>query len=1584
MSPTTDGSQTGGKGDVQGEATRQAIASLGGYAHQLLASAIAWVGLPPEGELHLEVAEDYAVALGDQLGAVQIKREAGSVTLATEGVRTAIGSLVSLARLNPGRSVRLVFSTTAAVGRERSEAHRTGDVPGLHHWQAVAEGADASRLREVLLALGLGEEVHAFIRKRDDEALRRDLVQRIEWLCGEAETEALWEDLRTNVARLCFRLSELPVRKGRQHADAVLMRVLATCIRSNRRVLSRTDLEDLLREASTVFLHWPEFTGLLRGRSEPAGWDWNQPDPHQAGPEGRLNDFFGSSGEMPSGEPQAFGTAEAKRVRRILGAGSAILLRWPTTTGGRWLERPELATALSHLSQPEAAPLVLLGPPGSGKSALMAKLGAALAERGNTLLAIKADAIPRDVADVASLGRALEVPGALDECLVRLSLAGPMVLLIDQLDALADLMDQHGGRLGALLSLVARVRGQNGLSVILSSREFEFRHDARLSSLEAVPLHLSLPPWEAVRSLLETRGLRPAGWPGELQETLRTPQHLDLFLDHLARDGERPLPRRYHDMLEEVIQQRVMATSTGTEDAEALHAVARAIVEKEEIWVASARFDARAGAIRRLEAYGLLARNGRRIGFRHQTLFDFVRARAFVAGEESIAVYALDHQATVFARPTVWSALGYLRASDPGLYARELDRLWFATDLRPHMRWLVRDFMGRQEHPTDQEARLLLPLLSGEEAARTLRPMLGSAGWFDRLLPRLPGLMAASDLLGWVCADFLGSAVEARKEVVLRLVSTHWLEEPLRCWSVLDRVTRWTGAALDLAERVAGSLDNWRVMRLAEAIGGSAPRCVPGLLLRRLEAILDAEEAGSPGVLARCLDGHEGFHGLGKALARTAEHSVRTLWPWFSAVAAREAYKEYLRGRYLPDNGRLIDRQGMRMHTEDHPGRAFCDTIAVWAREAPDAFLAFAKDEGGSDLEAIHLFLARGFEVLAPQHPEAVLDYLIEDGRRLWLGDMGDPRKVTKALIATVSPALPMAGLSRLVAGIMRSVDLHDLAPYEAGKRLRIVKALREERLDLLMSIPEVCRTEEIARHVREEVRALGVPMLGPRITRLHEAVSRMTPTAMAKAKDRDILRFIGAGGDSDGRIGRRMAGRDRGVDHALRTFAGEQPGRAIRLVRDMEPKDHEALVTQVVAALPDKAEMPPDQVVGLIVDLEDRGFTSREFHGAAAWTLSRAGRHLGGLDDRLCATLAGWLADPLPPRVGRVRKEEPGRGKDQTFRPLLAVGDIRVVPSGGSYPVLQAVEVGFLHRIPPAADAWLDVLREHLARDEDPEVWAAYADDLRFLFHAERGRAVAFLEALFDRHPSLAQREEGLRLLAHVHWWLPEGLIHRRVLAWMDGPWDQGRQAAGELAGLRLVVAPADAIICGLVEREVAEAAASGSTSAFLHGVAASVAGPWRDAAHRETAVTWIERFAAICDQAMAAALRPMFQIAHGRPQDAATERVLRACVGRPALLRADMHFLPRLLKEGLREGLNPILIAEVALDMVQDGDAVDWVIGTPWQVSASVLFEVATTLQRIGSARQLGVELFEAILAAEVNGVGEELARFDRNRFA
>jgi hypothetical protein len=191
-----------------GDAERQAIASLRGYAYQVAAAALAWLDLDSRGRVYLEVAEDYATVAQQSLDAVQVKdtAESGSVTLNTEAIHDAVNAFVNIAVSNKDRDVQLRYLTTSPIGIEHKISDRPAGVAGLLYWRHAAAGADVGPLRAILTSDKFTAEVRAYVSERDDEALRRDLLQRIHWDCG-----------RPDLAGLIQEIEERLVVLGREH-----------------------------------------------------------------------------------------------------------------------------------------------------------------------------------------------------------------------------------------------------------------------------------------------------------------------------------------------------------------------------------------------------------------------------------------------------------------------------------------------------------------------------------------------------------------------------------------------------------------------------------------------------------------------------------------------------------------------------------------------------------------------------------------------------------------------------------------------------------------------------------------------------------------------------------------------------------------------------------------------------------------------------------------------------------------------------------------------------------------------------------------------------------------------------------------------------------------------------------------------------------------------------------------------------------------------------------------------------------------------------------------------------------------------
>jgi nucleoside phosphorylase len=286
-------------------------------------------------------------------------------------------------------------------------------------------------------------------------------------------------------------------------------------------------------------------------------------------------------------------------AKASLHQASHDLLAWPQTLpGGERLERPEFGQILQKLDEFDNSATAVLGPPGSGKSALLARVAQEIIARDWPVLAVKADVLDPDIVDEAGFQRQLMLDKPPSRLLAQLVGFGPLVLIIDQLDALAGFVDLRTGRLNVLLNLIRRFGRRRNVHVLVSARTFEFNHDVRLRSIEADTLNLDLPPWKEVLPVLAARNLNPEGWPPDAQETLRTPQHLATFL-RLADSGATEPFQNYQAMLERLWIERVLQAPNGERLAKLATDIVKAMAEEESLWLARSRYDDQAMSLPR-------------------------------------------------------------------------------------------------------------------------------------------------------------------------------------------------------------------------------------------------------------------------------------------------------------------------------------------------------------------------------------------------------------------------------------------------------------------------------------------------------------------------------------------------------------------------------------------------------------------------------------------------------------------------------------------------------------------------------------------------------------------------------------------------------------------------------------------------------------------------------------------------------------------------------------------------------------------------------------------------------------------------
>ncbi|WP_420722491.1 NACHT domain-containing protein [Hwanghaeella sp. LZ110] len=1342
-----------------------------------------------------------------------------------------------------------------------------------------------------------------------------------------------------------------------------------------------------------------------------------------------IRDALRSAGNAPVSNqsyaalPPPMAGLEQDAVVKLLGRASRTLLSWPQTlVTGTWIERREVDELLEAVTSKDNRIAVLLGSPGSGKSALLAHLGERLED--TTLLAIKADRVPREVASLADLGRWLELNEPPDVVLTRLADQRPVVVLLDQMDALCELIDQHTQRLSVLIELVQALSEHPNIHIVMTCRGFEFSHDIRFQGLGGMEVQLALPEWDNVQAVLVDHGFQPEGWPQSLRDMLCTPQQLNVFLRFIAKDNVGNFDT-YQQMLEEVWRQHVLPPKAPAGCVHLLEDIATRIAEREELWVTVATFDDRRADLDRMIAAGVLklTENARLVGFSHQTLFDFARARAFASEKVRLSDHVLERQNGLFIRPTLWSALTYLRGTDAATLRVEFERIWNQDDLRVHIRDLLTEFLTQQSQPTDWEAALALTELeAGGQCSSILMGMAGSQGWFVRLAAGpLPKLMTRDREIAFAARRVLGAALRFEIDTVLSLIEAHWLPDP--SWDeftviVLDDLPAWDERSIRIAEtcfRRSDMIEHWKgtlTSSLSVDMPEEASRLIRASFDRSLEiaktqvvetppplgedadeveqiAYAWQEEAARYDRYKNLIEDTTGWSDIVEIAEAAPVAFIDRLWPWLLEILNAAARDEHpFMVRYRDDHSLATsddeEREGMRLV---HPVWAsFQHAVDGYADNEPERFIALIQTYQCSDVLAVHRLLMRGLVRITEYLPNEVLEYLLGDPRRMIVGDMGNGHRDTQRVIRALVPHLTEDGSQRLEQAILSwSAYYRVMEDWTAKDRRDRIRWDREHRLRLLNSFPENRLTEATRRFRKEENRALfPVDDRDSWSTGMTEIGSPMSTDQMALAKNSDVLNlFEEIHDDTDWDHPRHFhRGGSVQASRSLADLSKKEPGKAIEIISQMHPGKHERPVGYVVEALAQSAAISMPDLIQLVMNLSEKGFSSDTFRTHAADALRIIAKEPDGLPNDCCELLEAWLTDWEPPDAQQQDDDGPAdESAEPDYQPILwASGRLRSVPRG-NYPTLQALTMGYLLRRPSDFNAWLGVLERHLGRKENPYVWRMLGRELRWLRSSDQGRALEFVDALLAAQPGLHFSAEGAVTLAWLLQWIPKDCAENWLSAYLTSDWEKASQAFGELITHRYFCVPSDACFEEMVIRAINDKGWSGSQLTSIKiGIAHSACNYYVDRSTREKSANLLSKLMVEAEGALARAITDVFRLTNEGDVDSNLVRLLDTMTTTPVMLsEGSKTFMISRLIDAISVAPETVCrcceqIVELNVEKLSD-------MRTGFSAHTSELVDVAITLQRYPLLRDRATDLFESLQRLNVHGVAEALHDLDRH---
>jgi nucleoside phosphorylase len=1311
-----------------------------------------------------------------------------------------------------------------------------------------------------------------------------------------------------------------------------------------------------------------------------------------------------------------------RTLEDTLRQASRALLEWPQTLpGGAHLARPEAKQILSVIEGSDSSTTAILGPPGSGKSALLASIGNELIARGIPTLAIKADLLDPSIQSEMDLQLSLSLPTTPSLMLAETSRLRPVVLIVDQLDALAGYVDLRTGRLSALLNLIRKLGDRKNIHVLLSSRTFEFEHDTRLKAVRAESIVLSLPAWSAVLPVLESLSIQAAGWPTDAQELMRSPQSLSTYLKLARRIKAAPF-RTYQSMLDQLWQEQILDKPSGSRLAKLASAIAEDMGEKETLWLPIARFDEQADDIRSLISSGILVDYegaGSRVGFSHQTVFEHALARAFARGEGRLSSYILKRQSSLFVRPKLWAALTYLRDVDPPTYESELMSLWSTTDMRSHLRHMLVEFMGQQESPTAFEASLFEQALSSDQRRTALLAIAGSAGWLRLLAPtHVSRAMLNNDESG-LAFNILNSAWPRAFETIVALVKRNWMPDMSShrlAWTLLQNCPNWTDEVVLVAQEIIESttIEPYTFDYLISTIGVEQPEVALKLVATRLngqlrEAIKVSESKNVPAPLDASVadlmiwrhthsqekpltdaveqrDGWEGLEALAKAKPGLF---LKYIWPWFhDALAALRRIKEDDERLGFPIPWAL----DLKFSVEDELDvqeppllGALTGALEALAEENQELFLEWLSKHEREDATPAQRLFANAMAKQPETYAERAAQFLLDDKRRFHLGSIQDVSGTTKRLLKAVSPFWSHLTLDTFANEVMAYRPPPPL--HAKGKGwLHFNNTLRHQILDLLSCLPEERISQQVRLFLAEERRRFPEERRGAKFSGGWIG-SPISAQSLSKASDDDILNAFKKVPDSTewSHPKQWMKGGNIQLSREFAEFSKSNPERAAQIIEKFEPSFGTRAAGYALDAMAESAS--PEMILSLIEILNRRGFKAGEFRRSVANAIQRLVQRDIPIDDSILNMLKGWLTEPEATEA-----DEAEEGKDEVLEPeapeeedskkdqeakgsvLWGMGGLSVLPHG-NFPILEAITRLLLGR--KDSDGLLALYRQHLDTPEDPAVWRALLRYVRFIQPVNVAGLAEFLSQMIEKYPQIATTLEAIHMLAYIHWRLPD-FVWQAISPWKSSDKRRLQQVYGELITLIALVQPGLSWPKALLDEITS---AKDMDNARL-GAAYAAVNIWPEAANKGPISKLLVTLAPVADKAMWIAIFDLFRVVDEVTPEPEWISLLTAIADNVDKIQGvSSTFVVERLQTLLPH--QAPLIARLAKGLVDGWRDEMGDVRTATASSARELVDLAITLHRLGpETREAGISLFEELLRINAYTARETLDEID-NRF-
>lgn len=410
-----------------------------------------------------------------------------------------------------------------------------------------------------------------------------------------------------------------------------------------------------------------------------------------------------------------------------------------TLIGGALVERPE-AVEIADLLRTD--PIVLVdGPAGIGKSDVLLGLSDILIERSIPHLSLRLDRL-KPTARPDQLGQELGLPASPPAVLAAVAQGEQSVLVVDQLDMVSTSSGRNPQFFQCVDALLRQAATEPQMRVVLACRSFDLANDARLRALahgrDDRPV-VTVGPFDhsRVKAVAGGLGYKPDALDIAQLDLLAVPLNLALLTEIASSSDERSLSFATRRDLYDAFwkhKRRDVDARLGRASAwvDVIDRLVDYMSEEQVLSAPCELLDEWETDAEAMASSHILVRDGRSYAFFHETFFDYLFARRFIARGRSLRELLSGDQ-LLFRRAQVRQVLTHERSISFPPYIKDLDYLLNAPSIRFHIKDLVLAWLGGIDAPAAEEWQMVCPLLGAEDDAIKDRAwrLMTSPGWFE-------------------------------------------------------------------------------------------------------------------------------------------------------------------------------------------------------------------------------------------------------------------------------------------------------------------------------------------------------------------------------------------------------------------------------------------------------------------------------------------------------------------------------------------------------------------------------------------------------------------------------------------------------------------------------------------------------------------------------------------------------------------------------------------------------------------------------------------------------------------------------------